>query len=151
MLSRIPNYLLCCLLCFATLGGMYHSKESTQGGTLDSSTWVWPAHHNHGVVDYKALTGLSLLRVPHFRARRGGSLKDLNTDTTSVSKAKCFLVSRWNTRKHTNVGKPLKLRRARVIYRVGHITHRAIIANKMDQVIVTMHASKLKTRQEQSI
>jgi hypothetical protein len=61
---------------------MYHNKESTQGGTL-----------NIGVVDYKALSGLSLLQVPHFRARRGASLKDLNPDTTSVSKAKCFLVS----------------------------------------------------------
>jgi hypothetical protein len=38
-------------------------------------------------VDYKALTRLSLLQVPHFYARRGASLKDLNPDTTSVSKA----------------------------------------------------------------
>jgi hypothetical protein len=51
------------------------------------------AHHNLGVVDYKALTELSLLRVPHFRARRGASLNDLNPDTTSTSKAKCFLIS----------------------------------------------------------
>jgi hypothetical protein len=50
-----------------TPGRMYHSKESTQGGTLDSSTQVWPARHNLNVVDYKALTGLPLLRVPHFR------------------------------------------------------------------------------------
>jgi hypothetical protein len=42
------------------------------------------------VVDYKALTGLSLLRVPHFRARHGASLKDLNLDTTSTSKGKYF-------------------------------------------------------------
>jgi hypothetical protein len=47
-------------------------------------------------------------------------------------------------RKHTNVGKSLKLRIARVIYRVGQITHRAITKNKWDQVIVTMHAPKLK-------
>jgi hypothetical protein len=52
------------------------------------------ARHDLGVVDYKALIGLSLLRVPHFRARRGASLKDLNPDTTSASKAKCFLVRR---------------------------------------------------------
>jgi hypothetical protein len=45
-------------------------------------------------VDYKALIGLSLLRVPHFCARRGALLKDLNPDTTFMSKAKCFLVSR---------------------------------------------------------
>jgi hypothetical protein len=45
------------------------------------------------VVDYKALTGLSLLRVPHFCARRGASLKDLNPDTTSTIKGKCFPVS----------------------------------------------------------
>jgi hypothetical protein len=45
-------------------------------------------------VDYKALTGLSLLRVPHLRARREASLKDLYSDTMSVSKAKCFPVSR---------------------------------------------------------
>jgi hypothetical protein len=46
------------------------------------------------VVDYKALIGLSLLWVPHFHARCGASLKDLNPDTTSTSKAKCFFVSR---------------------------------------------------------
>jgi hypothetical protein len=70
---------------------LYHSKESTQG---DIAAQVWPAHHDLGVVDYKALTGLSLLRVPHFCARHGALLKDLDTDTTSVSKAKFFLVSR---------------------------------------------------------
>jgi hypothetical protein len=47
-------------------------------------------------------------------------------------------------RKHTNVGKSLELRIARVIYRVGQITHRAITKNKRDQVIVTMHTSMLK-------
>jgi hypothetical protein len=51
-------------------------------------------HHDLDVVDYKALTGLPLLWVPHFHARRGASLKELNSDTTSASKAKCFLVSR---------------------------------------------------------
>jgi hypothetical protein len=65
--------------------------ESTQGET---TTQVWLACHDLGVVDYKALTGLSHLWVPHFQARRGASLKDLNLDTTSMSKAKCFLVSR---------------------------------------------------------
>jgi hypothetical protein len=39
----------------------------------------------------------------------------------------------------------------RVIYRVGQITHRAITTNKRDQVIVTMHLSKLKTKQEHNI
>jgi hypothetical protein len=39
-------------------------------------------------------------------------------------------------RKHTNVGKVLKLRGARVIYRVKQITHRTITTNKWDQVIV---------------
>jgi hypothetical protein len=99
-------------------------------------------------VDYKALTGLSFLWVPHFHSRHGGSLKDLSLDTTSMSKAKCLPVSRRNTWKHTNAGKPLELRGARVIYQVREITHRAIITNKKDQVIVTMHASKLKTKQE---
>jgi hypothetical protein len=47
---------------------------------------------------------------------------------------------------HTNVDKPLELRGARVIYRVRQITYRAITTNKRDQLIVTMHASKLKTR-----
>jgi hypothetical protein len=47
-------------------------------------------------------------------------------------------------RKNTNVGNPLKLPVARVVYRVRQITHRAITKNKRDQVIVTMHASKLK-------
>jgi hypothetical protein len=42
----------------------------------------------------------------------------------------------------------LELRGARVIYRVRQITHIAITTNKRDQVIVTMHASKLKTKQE---
>jgi hypothetical protein len=69
---------------------MYQSKESTHG---DIATQVWLACHDLGVVDYKALT-VSLMRVPHFHARRGPSLKDLNPDTTSASKAKCFLVSR---------------------------------------------------------
>jgi hypothetical protein len=68
-----------------------------------------------------------------------------------VSKSKYFPVSQKNTRKHTNVGKALKLRGARVIYRVKQITYRAITTNKRDQVIVTKHASKLKTKQEQSI
>jgi hypothetical protein len=99
-----------------------------------------------GVEDYKALIGLSLLRISHFHARRGASMKDLNSDTTSVSKAKCFPLSQRNTKKHTNVGKPLELRGARVIYRVGQITHRAITTKKRDQVIVTIHASKLKTK-----
>jgi hypothetical protein len=88
------------------------------------------AHHNLGVVDYKALIGLSLLRVPHFRARRRALLKVIHSDTTSVSITKCFLVSRQNTRKHTNIGKSLELRIARVIYRVGQITHRARTKNK---------------------
>jgi hypothetical protein len=52
-------------------------------------------------------------------------------------------------RKHT--GKTLELQGASIIYRVGQITHRAITTNKRDQVIVTMHASKLKTKQEQNI
>jgi hypothetical protein len=54
-------------------------------------------------------------------------------------------------REHTNVDKPLELRGARVIYRVEQITHRAITTNKRDQVIVNMHASRLKTKQEQNI
>jgi hypothetical protein len=73
------------------------------------TTQVWPARHNLSVLDYKVLTGLSLLWIPHFRARHEASLNDLNSDTTSVSKAKCFLICRRNTRKHTNVGKPLEL------------------------------------------
>jgi hypothetical protein len=48
--------------------------------------------------------------------------------------------------KHTNVGKSLELRIARVIYQVGQITHKKITKNKQDQVIVTMHASKLKIK-----
>jgi hypothetical protein len=38
MLPRILNHLLCCLFCFVNPGEMYHNKESTQGGTLNSST-----------------------------------------------------------------------------------------------------------------
>jgi hypothetical protein len=65
--------------------------ESTQGDTIAQ---VWLAHRDLDVVDYKALIGLSLLWVLHFCARHGASLKDLNLDTTSMSKDKCFLVSR---------------------------------------------------------
>jgi hypothetical protein len=54
-------------------------------------------------------------------------------------------------RKHTNVGKTLELQGVGVIYRVRQITHRAITINKRDQVIVTMHVSKLKTKQEHNI
>jgi hypothetical protein len=57
---------------------------------------------------------------------------------------KCFQISRRNTRKHTHAAKSLDLRKVRVIYRVRQITHRAITKNKQDQVIVTMHASKLE-------
>jgi hypothetical protein len=53
--------------------------------------------------------------------------------------------------KHTNISKSLELRGARVIYLVGQTTHRAITTDKRCQVIVTMHASKLKTRQGQHI
>jgi hypothetical protein len=53
--------------------------------------------------------------------------------------------------KHTNVGKQLELQGARVIYQVKKKTHSAITTNKRDQVIVTMDASKLKTRTEQNI
>jgi hypothetical protein len=83
--------------------------------------------------------------------KRGALLKDLNPDTMSMSKAKCFPASQQNTRKHTNIGKALELRGARVIYQVTQITPRAITTKKRDQVIVTMHASKLKTKQEQNI
>jgi hypothetical protein len=88
----IPNHLLCYLLCFATpvSNELYHSKKSTQGDTIAQ---VWLANHNLGVVDYIALIGLSLLWVPYFHARHGASLKDLDPDTMSVSKAKCFLIS----------------------------------------------------------
>jgi hypothetical protein len=115
--------------------------EYTQVGI---GTQVWPARHNLDVVDYKALIGLSLLRIPHFRARHGASLKVIHPDSTSTSITKCFLISRRNTRKHTNVGKSIELRIAKVIYRVGQITHIAITKNKRDQLIVTMQASKLK-------
>jgi hypothetical protein len=54
-------------------------------------------------------------------------------------------------RKYTNVGKVLELRGARVIYQVRQITYRAITTNKRDHVIVTMHTSKLETKQEQNI
>jgi hypothetical protein len=43
------------------------------------------------MVEYKALTGLSLLRVPHFRTRHGASLKVTHPDTTSMSITNCFL------------------------------------------------------------
>jgi hypothetical protein len=77
---------------FCSLG--FSLTVSQQGIHIgDTATQVWPARHDLGVVDYKALTGLSLLQVPHFRVRHGASVKDLNPDTTSVSKVKCFTVS----------------------------------------------------------
>jgi hypothetical protein len=112
--------------------------------TRGIATQVWTTSHNLSVVEYKALTGLSLLRVPHFYARCGASLKVICPDTMFVSITKCFLMSRQNTRKHTNVGKSLELRIARVIYGIGQIIHRAITKNELDQVIVIMHTSKLK-------
>jgi hypothetical protein len=54
-------------------------------------------------------------------------------------------------RKHTNIGLAHELWGARVIYQVRQITHRAVTINKRDQVIVTMHTSKLKTKQEHNI
>jgi hypothetical protein len=145
MLPRIPNHLLCDLR-----RNVPQQEIHTRG-----YTWLF----NLGLAGspqprcgrLQSLTRLSLLWVPHFRASCGASLKDLNLDTTSANKAKCFLVSRWNMRKHSKIGKPLKLWGARVIYRVEQITHREITKNKTDQVIVTMHASKIKTRQEQNI
>jgi hypothetical protein len=150
MWPRFPNHLLSSLLYFVTLANTIPSvsssadlisKESTQGGI---ATQVWSARQNLSVVDYKALTGLSLLWIPHFHARHGASLKVIHLDTTSVSITMCFLISRWNTREHTNVGNPLKLRVAIVTYRARQITHRKITKNKRDQVIASMHTSKLK-------
>jgi hypothetical protein len=66
---------------------MYHNKESTEG---DTTAQVWPALHDLSMVDYRALIGPSLLCVPQFHARHRASLKDLNLDTTSLNKAKCF-------------------------------------------------------------
>jgi hypothetical protein len=90
MLPRIPNHLLSSILCFVTPTNTYHSKESTQGGI---ATQVWLARHNLDVVDYKALPEPSLMRVPHFRARHGASLKVIHLDTMSANITKCFLVS----------------------------------------------------------
>jgi hypothetical protein len=61
--------------------------------TRGIATQVWPACHNLDVVDYKALTGLSLQWVPHLHARHEASLKVIHLDTMSVSITKCFLVS----------------------------------------------------------
>jgi hypothetical protein len=63
--------------------------------TKERTTWFLRlARHDLSMVDYKALTGLSLLWVPHIRARRGASLQNLNLDTTFTSKTKGFLISR---------------------------------------------------------
>jgi hypothetical protein len=99
-LPRIPNHLLSSLLCFTTPANTIPQQGIHIRG-------VWPARHNLSVVNYKTLTGLSLLRVPHFRARYGASLKVVHLYTMSTSITKCFLVSRQNTWKHTNVSKSL--------------------------------------------
>jgi hypothetical protein len=44
--------------------------------------------------DYKAIIGLSVLWVPYFRARRGASMKVIQSDTTSAIITKCFLITR---------------------------------------------------------
>jgi hypothetical protein len=62
---------------------------------VDTTIQVWLARHDLGMVYYKALIGLSLLRVPHFRARHGASLKSYelsrkghpNHDASLTSKA----------------------------------------------------------------
>jgi hypothetical protein len=42
---------------------LYHSKESTQGAIV-KLVGRDPSYRSYYMVDYKALTGLSLLRVP---------------------------------------------------------------------------------------
>jgi hypothetical protein len=54
-------------------------------------------------------------------------------------------------KKHTNIGKVLELRGSRVIYLVRQMTHRAITTNKRGHVIVIVHASEIKTKQEHNI
>jgi hypothetical protein len=88
MLSASSGYMD--FLEFLELGMIGSGGDSTKASFSSWSTV--DAHHDLGVVDYKALIGLSLLWVPHFHARRGASHKDLNLDTTSMNKAKCFLV-----------------------------------------------------------
>jgi hypothetical protein len=91
MLPRILNYLLSSLLCFTTLANTIPQQGIHTRGI---ATQVWPDRHNLSVVDYKALTELSLLRAPQFRARHGASLKIIHQDTMYTSITKCFLASR---------------------------------------------------------
>jgi hypothetical protein len=141
MLPRIPNHLLSRLLYFMTPANTIPQQGIHTRGYSNPGLASTPQPRCGRL---QSSTGLSLLWVPYFHARHGASLKVIHPDTTSVSITKCFLVSRRNTRKHTNIDKSLELRIVRVVYRVRQITHRAITKNKRDQVIVTMHVSKLK-------
>jgi hypothetical protein len=93
--TRYPEFQI---TCYATYSASwprfltnYITEESTQRDTVAQ---VWLARHNLSMVEYKALIGLSLLWLPQFHARPRASLKDLNPDTTSMRKAKCFPISR---------------------------------------------------------
>jgi hypothetical protein len=141
MFPRIRNHLLRSLLCFTTATNTIPQQGIHIRGYSNLGLAGSPQPQCGGL---QSPNGTVTPVVPHFHARRWASLKVIHSDTTSASITKYFLVNRWNTRKHTNVGKSLELRIARVIYRVEQITHRAIIKNKRDQVIVTMNASKLK-------
>jgi hypothetical protein len=132
MLPRIPNHLLSSLLYFAT-----------PANTIPQQGILTRGYNNLGLAG-SPQPRLGVLQSPNMTVTPVG--------TTPPCKAWIFTegikpghhVSQWNMRKHTNVGKSLKLRIARVIYRARQITHRAITKNKRDQVIVTMHASMLK-------
>jgi hypothetical protein len=140
-LPRIPNHLLTSLLYFAapantipqqgihTRGysklGLAGSPQPRRGGLRSPNRIVTPVGTTLPGKAWSFTKG----NTPRHRIREYN---------------KCFLVSRQNVRKHTNVGKSLELRIERVIYRVRQITHRAITKNMWDQVTVTMLVSKLK-------
>jgi hypothetical protein len=64
---------------------MYHSKESTTRGHSQLFNLGYVGSSHLDVVDYEAQTCLSLLRVPHFRARCEASVLVVLLDTSSAS------------------------------------------------------------------
>jgi hypothetical protein len=137
----ISNHLLSGLLCFVTPANTIPQQGIHTRGYSNPSLSGLPQPRSGGLQSPNMTITPTGTTLPC----KALSFTKSNTPGHHIrSITKCFLVSRQNMRKHTNVGKSLDLRRVRVIYRVRQITHRAITMNKQDQVIVTMHTSKLK-------
>jgi hypothetical protein len=131
----IPNHLLSSLLYFATPANTIPQQGIHKRGYSNLGLAGSPQPQRGGLQSPNRIVIFVGTALP---------CKVMHPNTMSTSITKCFLISRRNMRKHTNIGKSLELRIARVINWVEQMTHRTISMNKWDQVIVTMHTSKLK-------